>query len=200
VLPGLAQQLDLALTVLLADETTVPLSPLVALLLNFAATLVDPLAVNGAFLSPFSRLDFQQKTAAFRLLETEAATVAAQIDQSISESVKNSISGLIEFLASALLTENPRLWLNSRLPNPNGWVGRGYTDHYFDWLVGVFENDTFSTRGVGSSAQVDWPGHAGLEQVGLPPALQAFSLQFSNSGMQGFYDNGSDALDLGARA
>ncbi|HEY6426342.1 MAG TPA: GMC family oxidoreductase N-terminal domain-containing protein, partial [Acidimicrobiales bacterium] len=50
-------------------------------------------------------------------------------------------------------TENPRLWLNSGLPNPNGWVGGGYTDHYFEWLVGVFENDTFSTRGVGSSAR-----------------------------------------------
>ena len=46
-------------------------------------------------------------------------------------------------------TENPRLWLNSGLPNPNGWVGRGYTDHYFDWLVGVFDDDTFSSRGVG---------------------------------------------------
>ena len=66
-------------------------------------------------------------------------------------------------------TENPRLWLNSGLPNPNDWVGRGYTDHYFDWLVGVFPDDTFSSRGVGSSARVDWPGHGGLEQVGLPP-------------------------------
>src|SRR6202035_2592660 len=36
---------------------------------------------------------------------------------------------------SAGCTETPRLWLNSGLPNPNGWVGRGYTDHYFDWLA-----------------------------------------------------------------
>src|SRR5439155_24871893 len=28
---------------------------------------------------------------------------------------------------SAGCTENPRLWLNSGLPNPNDWVGRGYT-------------------------------------------------------------------------
>jgi hypothetical protein len=103
VLPGLAEELDLALSVLLADETTVPLSLLVALLLNFAAALVDPLAVNGAFLSPFSRLTFAQKTAAFALLETDAANVAALIDQNISEPVKDSISGLIEFLAGALL-------------------------------------------------------------------------------------------------
>jgi choline dehydrogenase-like flavoprotein len=96
-------------------------------------------------------------------------------------------------------TENPRLWLNSGLPNPNGWVGRGYTDHYFDWLVGVFRDDTFSSRGVGSSARVDWPGHGGLEQVGLPPAIQAFSLMFSNGGMQGYYDNGANAADLGGQ-
>jgi hypothetical protein len=96
-------------------------------------------------------------------------------------------------------TENPRLWLNSGLPNPNGWVGQGYTDHNFDWLVGVFENDTFSSRGVGSSARVDWPGHGGLEQVGLPPAIQAFSLMFSNSGMQGYYDNGANDIDLGGQ-
>jgi choline dehydrogenase-like flavoprotein len=94
-------------------------------------------------------------------------------------------------------TENPRLWLNSGLPNPNGWVGQGYTDHAFDWLVGVFPDDTFSSRGVGSSARVDWPGHGGLEQVGVPPALQAFSLMFSNSGMRGYYTNGADAADLG---
>lgn len=93
-------------------------------------------------------------------------------------------------------TETPRLWLNSGLPNPNGWVGAGYTDHYFDWVVGVFDSPTNSSRGVGSSARVDWPGRGGLEQVGVPPALQAFSLMFSNSGMRGYYDNGSSAADF----
>jgi hypothetical protein len=103
LLPGLAEELDGALQALLAGETSVPLSLLVALLLNFAATLVNPAAVNGAFLSPFSRLSFVEKTSAFELLETDAANVAAMIDGSISEPVKDSISGLIEFLAGALL-------------------------------------------------------------------------------------------------
>jgi choline dehydrogenase-like flavoprotein len=94
-------------------------------------------------------------------------------------------------------TETPRLWLNSNLPNPNAWVGAGYTDHYFDWLVGVFDDHTFSSRGVGSSARVDWPTHGGLEQVGIPPALQAFSLMFSNAGMQGYYANNASAMDFG---
>ncbi|HEY1828041.1 MAG TPA: GMC family oxidoreductase N-terminal domain-containing protein, partial [Acidimicrobiales bacterium] len=94
-------------------------------------------------------------------------------------------------------TETPRLWLNSGLPNPNGWIGQGYTDHYFDWVVGVFKDDTFSSRGVGSSARVDWPGHGGLEQVGVPPAIQAFSLMFSNGGMRGYYDNNASEMDMG---
>jgi choline dehydrogenase-like flavoprotein len=93
---------------------------------------------------------------------------------------------------SAGTTENPRLWFNSGLPNPNDWVGRGYTDHYFDWLVGLFDKDTGSSKGVGSSARVDWPGKGGLENVGLPPGLQAFTMGFSDSGIRGQYDNGQD--------
>ncbi|MGH4023008.1 MAG: GMC family oxidoreductase N-terminal domain-containing protein [Pseudonocardiaceae bacterium] len=87
-------------------------------------------------------------------------------------------------------TENPRLWFTSGLPNPNDWVGRGYTDHYFDWLIGSFDHYTGSTKGVGSSARLDWPGYGGLENVGLPPALQAFAGTLSNSGIRGHYDNG----------
>lgn len=89
-------------------------------------------------------------------------------------------------------TENPRLWLNSDLPNPNGWVGRGYTDHYFDWVFGLFDHYTGSSKGPGSSARADFPGHGGLEQVGLPPGLQAFTMGFSDSGIQGYYDNGME--------
>jgi choline dehydrogenase-like flavoprotein len=87
-------------------------------------------------------------------------------------------------------TETPRLWLNSGLPNPNDWVGRGYTDHFFDWVVGVFDDYTGNSKGVGSSARCDFPGRGGLENVGLPPALQAFSALLSDSGIQGRYGNG----------
>ncbi|HEX3539601.1 MAG TPA: GMC family oxidoreductase N-terminal domain-containing protein [Acidimicrobiales bacterium] len=93
-------------------------------------------------------------------------------------------------------TENPRLWLNSGLPNPNGWVGRGYTDHYFDWLIGLFDKYTGSSKGPGSSARLDFPGHGGLENVGLPPALQAFTMGFSDSGIRGYYDNGQPRRGL----
>ena len=94
-------------------------------------------------------------------------------------------------------TENPRLWLNSGLPNPNGWVGRGYTDHFFDWVIGVLPEETGSYKGVGSSARVDVPGRGGLENVGLPPALQAFSAAFSDGGIAGRYANGRFAGQTG---
>src|SRR4051794_2742218 len=95
-------------------------------------------------------------------------------------------------------TENPRLWLNSGLPNPNDWVGRGYTDHHFDWVIGLLDRYTGSSKGPGSAARCDFPGRGGLENVGLPPAIQAFSATFSDGGMAGFYDNGADLSKHGA--
>jgi hypothetical protein len=103
ILQDLADELDNVLRVLLSGETTVPLSLVVALLLNFVATFIDATALHGLFLSPFSRLSFKQKTQAFQLMETEAADIAASIDSKITEPVRDSISGLIEFLAGALL-------------------------------------------------------------------------------------------------
>jgi hypothetical protein len=103
LLGELADELDKALSALLAGETSVPLSLLVALLLNFVATLTNPAAAHGLFLSPFSRLSFTEKTKAFQLMETEASNVAAAIDSNLSAPVRASISGLIEFLAGALL-------------------------------------------------------------------------------------------------
>ena len=101
---------------------------------------------------------------------------------------------------SAGCTEGPRLWFNSDLPNPNDWVGRGYTDHHFDWVIGQMPFYTGSSKGPGSSARVDVPGHGGLENVGLPPALQAFSATFSDAGMAGHYDNGVDITPAGSDA
>jgi choline dehydrogenase-like flavoprotein len=95
-------------------------------------------------------------------------------------------------------TEDPRLWLNSGLPNRNDWVGRGYTDHFFDWVTGVFPFYTGSSKGSGSSARCDFPGHGGLENVGLTPGIQAFASTFSDAGMSGFYDNGRGPAAFGA--
>jgi choline dehydrogenase-like flavoprotein len=94
--------------------------------------------------------------------------------------------------------ENPRLWLNSGLPNPNGWVGRGLTDHHFDFITGEFPFYTGSSKGPGSGARCDFPGRGGLENVGLPPAIQAFAANFSDAGISGDYDNDAGVRSRGA--
>jgi choline dehydrogenase-like flavoprotein len=59
---------------------------------------------------------------------------------------------------------------------------------------------TGSSKGPGSGARCDFPGRGGLENVGLPPALQAFSATFSDAGMAGHYDNGAGLGKHGADA
>ncbi|MCM6778828.1 GMC oxidoreductase [Nocardia sp. CDC159] len=85
---------------------------------------------------------------------------------------------------------SPRLWFASGLPNPNDWVGRGHTDHFLDWVVGVFDEYTGNSKGANSAARVEFPGYGGIENVGLTPAIQAFSMCLSDSGIRGVYDNG----------
>lgn len=94
--------------------------------------------------------------------------------------------------------ENPRLWLNSGLLNPNGWVGRGLTDHFVDVITGVMPFDTGSTRGPGSNGRVDYPGYGMLEVVGETPGLRAGLCAFSDAGVPGFYDNGLPGGAYGA--
>jgi choline dehydrogenase-like flavoprotein len=96
--------------------------------------------------------------------------------------------------------ESPRLWLNSGLPNPNGWVGRGLTDHFVDAVTGVMPFDTGSTRGPGSNARIDFPGFGMLEVVGETPGLRAGLSAFSDAGIAGFYDNGFPGGAHGADA
>jgi choline dehydrogenase-like flavoprotein len=94
--------------------------------------------------------------------------------------------------------ETPRLWLNSGLPDPNGWVGRGLTDHAYDIVVGVFPFETGFNSGPNSSARADFPGRGSVEQVGAPPASAAFAAAMSDSGMAGLYDNGAPVPNAGA--
>jgi choline dehydrogenase-like flavoprotein len=66
--------------------------------------------------------------------------------------------------------ESPRLWLNSGLPDPNGWVGRGLTNHFEDVLTGLMPFDAGPTKGPTSGGRVDFPGRGCLQVVGVPPA------------------------------
>lgn len=78
--------------------------------------------------------------------------------------------------------ESPRLWLNSGLPK-NPWVGRGLTNHYMDWVTGIFDKkDLISTIGstgvnpfIGHTcgARLDYPGLGSLQTVGMSPGLTA---------------------------
>jgi choline dehydrogenase-like flavoprotein len=99
---------------------------------------------------------------------------------------------------AAGVVETPRLWLVSDLPNPNGRVGRGLTDHYLDLVTGVFDDYTGSSKGAGSNARLDYPGRGGVENICLPPALQAFAFTYSDSGTWGVYRGKSRATSAGA--
>jgi choline dehydrogenase-like flavoprotein len=96
--------------------------------------------------------------------------------------------------------ETPRLWLNSGLPDPNGWVGRGLTDHYPDLVVGLMPFETGASKGPGSGARADFPGRGCLYVGGAPPATIAFVAALSDSGITGFYDNGAPVGHAGADA
>ncbi len=87
-------------------------------------------------------------------------------------------------------TESPRLWLNSGLPNPNDWVGRGFTDHFPDVLIGEFDEEAAPFKGPGSVVRADFPGRGFIMNLNFPPALLALGLTFSDGGIVGFYDNG----------
>jgi hypothetical protein len=71
--------------------------------LNFLATLVNPDSIVGPFTSPFANLSFDQKIAAFRLVEEDATSVVALLDTNLPEPLKESLSGLLAFLPGALL-------------------------------------------------------------------------------------------------
>jgi choline dehydrogenase-like flavoprotein len=87
--------------------------------------------------------------------------------------------------------ETPRLWLNSKLPNPNDWVGRGLTDHAPDIVVGVMPFSVRATHGPGAASRADFPGRGFFHLGAGGPAQSAgIGANFSQAGMAGFYNNG----------
>ena len=95
--------LDDALQTFLQNDQTVPLSLLTAMLLNYLATSVDPESVAGRFpASPFANLDYGQKAEAFRRLQQDHAEIVALLDEDSPEPAKETLSGLLKYLAGAL--------------------------------------------------------------------------------------------------
>jgi choline dehydrogenase-like flavoprotein len=80
--------------------------------------------------------------------------------------------------------ENPRLWLNSGLPNSHDAVGRRLTTHYQDLVTGFFDRDVNPFQGQVTMARADLPGQGTFFTQGLGP--QAFAVAMSTG--QGFWD------------
>ena len=154
LLPGVVSTLDQALGRLLRNDETLPLSLVIALLLNLAATQVSPLAINGPFLSPFARLSFADKARAFALIEGADADVVRVLDASLPEPLHESVSGLLRFVGGALL-EFPAFGSYSEWAvfdrstrtlesTPVGWglTGYGGASDGWDELKGYYQGRT----------------------------------------------------------
>ncbi|MDF9748209.1 GMC family oxidoreductase N-terminal domain-containing protein [Natrinema salsiterrestre] len=95
-----------------------------------------------------------------------------------------TVSADVVVLAAGCI-ESPRLWLNSGLPD-DGWVGKGLTTHWFDWVVGVYDDDTVAEInpenehmdpyvGQNSAVRFDKPGVGGMEDIGMSPGLVSYA-------------------------
>lgn len=81
--------------------------------------------------------------------------------------------------------ETPRLWLNSGLPD-NGWVGRGLTTHWFDFVAGVFEPETLEAiigqprvnphHGQAAGARLDVPDIGAVAVNTFAPGITAMTM------------------------
>lgn len=91
--------------------------------------------------------------------------------------------------------ETPRLWLNSGLPD-NGWVGRGLTTHWFDFVAGVFDPDTLEDvigqravephQGQAAGARLDVPGTGGIAVNTFAPGITAMAMYAGGRGEWSF--------------
>jgi choline dehydrogenase-like flavoprotein len=85
--------------------------------------------------------------------------------------------------------ENPRLWMNSGLPDSHGAVGRYLTSHCQDFVTGFFDHDVHPDIGQVTMARADFPGYGTLWSQGFGP--QAFGIVVMGGG-QGFWDDPTD--------
>jgi hypothetical protein len=81
------------------NDGTAPLSGAIAILLNTVALSVNPLSLNGLFLSPFARLPFSDKAAVFQRLEQ-----GAPIPDHLLPEPLTLVSGNLAFVAGILPT------------------------------------------------------------------------------------------------
>ncbi|NEE02254.1 hypothetical protein [Phytoactinopolyspora halotolerans] len=154
LLLGQVATLDQALLVILRNDQTLPLSLVVALLLNLLATQVNPLSVTGVLSSPFARLSLDEKCRAFELLEGPDADLIGLLDANLPEPLRDSLSGLLRFLAGALLEFSAfgsyNEWAvfdrqtRELTARPVGWELSGYQPdgvvHGWDDFIGYYQD------------------------------------------------------------
>jgi hypothetical protein len=98
-----AGMMDDALRSLTESDAAVPLSLLIALMLNFLATEVNPGSIAGPIAtSPFANLSFNDKCRAFEALEGADSDLLQTLDANAPEPLKASLSGLLKFVGGAL--------------------------------------------------------------------------------------------------
>lgn len=146
---------DDAVFFILQNDAAAPLSLPVALLLNYVATVVNPLSLKGAFLSPFARLSFAEKAHALELIETPQSNLVALVDAQVPQPLKASVSGLLKFLGGALyefaafgsMGESRKFNPQTRTltGRPVGWQLSGFlpdnqTGEGWDDLIGYYQN------------------------------------------------------------
>jgi hypothetical protein len=156
LLPAEVGTLDKALKTLLENDATLPLSFPIAGFLNLVATQVNPLAVNGVFLSPFSRLTYAEKAKVFELIEGPESSLVELLDAHFPEPLKGTVSGLLKFVGGALiefasfgayteygLLDSSHKKLTGR---PVGWQLTGYQPNGpvegWDDFIGYYQNRT----------------------------------------------------------
>ncbi|MFI6518980.1 hypothetical protein ACIBF1_25715 [Spirillospora sp. NPDC050679] len=97
------RRVDQGLRRLLADDATIPLAGVVALLLNLQAVRVDPASLAGPFAAPFARLTYARKARVFELLEGPDPALVEMLDGRLPEPLRGTVSGLLRFLGGTLL-------------------------------------------------------------------------------------------------
>ena len=91
--------------------------------------------------------------------------------------------------------ETPRLWLNSGLPD-DGWVGRGLTTHWFDFVAGTFDPGTLEElvgqravephQGQAAGSRLDVPGVGAVAVNTFAPGITAMAMYAAGQGKWAF--------------
>ncbi|MCM6778827.1 hypothetical protein NDR87_35665 [Nocardia sp. CDC159] len=102
VTPEQGRRIDEALGYLYSDRV-LPLSLLMALLLNFCTLLIAPGAVAGPLGSPFARLSLRDKCRVLELIERPLPQLVSIVDRGLPQPLRGSGTGFLRFGGGILL-------------------------------------------------------------------------------------------------